>query len=58
MRGLVAGAFCGDANIVGALQIQPELGGGAKPVAQPQRRVAGNSALTMDDLREQCSFLG
>jgi hypothetical protein len=35
-------------HIVGALQIQPELGGGAKPVAQPQRRVAGNSGAFSD----------
>lgn len=39
----------GQAQIVALLQVQPELGRGAKGASQPQRRVGGHPALSGDD---------
>src|SRR5260221_7082124 len=41
-----------DAQIIGRLQVKPEFGAGLEPVAQPQRRVARDGALAMNDLRD------
>jgi hypothetical protein len=38
------------ANIVRALQIEPELRAHTEPVAEPQRGVAGDGALALHDL--------
>jgi hypothetical protein len=40
----------GHANIVGGLQIRPELRARLEPVSKAERRVARNRALSLDDL--------
>src|SRR5271170_4142495 len=41
-----------DANLIGALQIEPELCAGAEPMAETQRRIAGDRPLAVEDLRD------
>jgi hypothetical protein len=40
-----------DANVVGALEIEPKLRAGAEPVSKAQSRITGDAAMAMDDLR-------
>src|SRR6185436_8386550 len=49
---LGARQLLGDADIVGALQVQPELGAGAEPMAEPKRGVAADRPLALNDLAD------
>ena len=44
--------FFGQANLVKALKIQPELWTRSKKMSQAQRRVSGDRALTVQDRRD------
>jgi hypothetical protein len=51
-RHLAADRVGRNAQIVGRLQIEPELRAGLEPVAETKRGVAGDGALALDDLRD------
>src|SRR5262249_39545937 len=48
----VARFLGGDTQVIGGLQVQPELRACLEPVAQAQGRVAGYGALAGNDLRD------
>jgi hypothetical protein len=44
--------IAGEAQIIGRLQIEPELRGDLEPMPQPKRGIAGDRALALNDLRD------
>ena len=52
MTDLGANDSLGHANVIGGLQVQPELRAGAEPVAEAQGGVAGDRPSAADDLRQ------
>src|SRR5208337_1724264 len=49
---LVAGKAVGDPNVMGRLQVQPELRARSEPVAEPKRRIARDRSFPLHDLRD------
>lgn len=49
---LASDLLLGDADVVGALEVQPELCRGAEPVAEAQSGVAGDASPAVNDLRD------
>jgi hypothetical protein len=53
-----AGALLGDAEVVGGLEVEPEEGVGAEPVAEAQGGIAGDGAAGVDDLADAVGWDG
>jgi hypothetical protein len=57
-RYLAADLVGRNAQVIGRLQIEPELRAGLEPVAEAKRGVAGDGALALDDLRDAVRWHG
>jgi hypothetical protein len=44
--------IAGEAQIIGRLQIEPELPAGLEPMPETKRGIAGDGALALNDLRD------
>jgi hypothetical protein len=44
--------IAGEAQIIGRLQIEPELRAGLEPMPETKRGIAGDGALALNDLRD------
>ena len=48
----VAGKAVGNPDVIGRLQVKPELRTRSEPVAEPKRRIARDRPFPLDDLRD------